>query len=315
MKPSSNVSKSMIVPSRWKITYTEATDNIFMEIMGFNFGDLRMRYIGCRTIRFKHKHQWPDVCWILLTWEKSSKLAWNRLHQLQDQLNKNKVRQGLETFGELLMQIREELHEDLDSEHDKIWNGTCSVKLKLLKTFPQFLPMHGPRIRIYHSGINKLCTNFNRRHTRQQCRSQKTPWMEYVRNFMFSNKGIWEDYYGKWWDIVDTEYPGYFDEKLDNQRDEERQTKAPKTRFAEIQHQPQQSLAKQRPTDQHGNYTKINPQTSMPHEMKSNSWNSELWQTERNDTPTCNRPNTHRCKKIILITNRNKHGLNNKWTI
>ena len=29
---------------------------------------------------------------------------------------------------------------------------------------------------------------------------------------MYKYKEIGEEYYGKWWDIVDTEYPGYFDE-------------------------------------------------------------------------------------------------------
>ena len=54
---------------------------------------------------------------------------------------------------------------------------------------------------------------------------------------MYKYKEIGEDYYGKWWDIVDTEYPGYFDEPSTAEeehppRSSEGQTKSTNTHVA-----------------------------------------------------------------------------------
>ena len=70
--------------------------------------------------------------------------------------------------------------------------------------------------------------------------------MEYVRDFMYKNKEIGEDYYDKWWDIMDSEYPCYFDEKPDNLEDEAKQTEIQQTCFAEPWKQPQQQPRLQR---------------------------------------------------------------------
>lgn len=88
--------------------------------------------------------------------------------------------------------------------------GTFSVKMKLHKDIPQFLPMHGKKIRIYYRNMTKLCTNCFGKHTRKQFRNQKIPWITYVRDFTEQNEHLDESYYGKWWKIVDEEYPGYF---------------------------------------------------------------------------------------------------------
>ena len=112
-------------------------------------------------------------------------------------------------WAPIYKKIREDIHDD--PERDRIGNRTYSVKMKLLRPIPQFLPMHGRCIRIYYSGIDKLCTNCYGIHTRCQCRNQKHQWIKYVIDFMYKNKEIPEEYYGKWWDIVDSDYPGYFD--------------------------------------------------------------------------------------------------------
>ena len=59
------------------------------------------------------------------------------------------------------------------------------------------------------------------------------PWIEYVRDFMFRYKEIGENYYGKWWDIVDTEYPEYFEEDDMPRGEVTQSTNVPKTCFAE----------------------------------------------------------------------------------
>ena len=89
--------------------------------------------------------------------------------------------------------------------------------MKLRKDIPQFLPMHGRKIRIYFKNMNKLCTNCYGSHSRRQCTNERVPWVTYVRDFMKNNPEINEHYYGKWWDIVDQEFPGYFDQPNETQ--------------------------------------------------------------------------------------------------
>ena len=260
-------------PFKGTITFNEAVDSIFTEIMGFQFADLysvRMRFSGCPTVRFKLKTQTnvDDLigveffnlerrapgsnnvdyisCKILGIRGMQSvphydgsenDVRWIKVEGCEYQLTEDEIKQGLAPYGELLTPIREDIHDDSDSERDKIGNGTYSVKMKLTRQIPQFLPMHSRRIRIYYSGINKLCTNCYGRHTRRQCRNQKRPWIEYVRDFMFENDELPEEYYGKWWDIVDNEFPGYF-EVAPQTTSDENQTDSSNTRFAEQRKDP-----------------------------------------------------------------------------
>ena len=80
-------------------------------------------------------------------------MRWVKIEGCEYQLTKEQIRQGLKPFGELLTPIREDICEDSDSERDRVGNGTNSVKMKLFGPIPQFLPMHGRRIRIYHSAL------------------------------------------------------------------------------------------------------------------------------------------------------------------
>ena len=230
-------------PFKGTITFNEAVDAIFIGIMGFQFTDLysvRMRYSGCPIIKLKLKNptniddlrgveyfnleRGPDLisCKILGIRGMQSvphydgsenDIRWVKIEGTEYLLTEEEIRQGLEPFGELLTPIREDIYEDSDSERDRVGNGTYSVKMKLTVPIPQFLPMHGRRIRVYHSGITKLCTNCYGRHTRRQCRNTKRQWIEYVRDFMMDNDTLGEEYYGKWWEIVDQEYPEYFEQQ------------------------------------------------------------------------------------------------------
>ena len=236
-------------PFKGTITFREATDVMFTRVMGFEYGELysvRMRYSGCPTVRFKLKQQIniddlisvehfnierraPNSeeidyisCKILGIRGMSSvphydgtenDIRWVKIEGTEYLLTEAEIRAGLEPFGELLTPIREDIHDDSDDERGLIGNGTYSVKMRLQKPIPQFLPLCSRRIRIYHNGITKLCSNCYGRHTRRQCRNQKRQWIEYVRDFMLEHENLQEEYYGKWWDIIDTEYPGYFDQK------------------------------------------------------------------------------------------------------
>ena len=235
-------------PFRGTITFKEATETIFTQIMGFDLSDLyslRMRYSGCPLIKFKLKQQIniddlisvqnfnlerkaPNSvdtdfisCKIMgIRTTKSvphydgseNDVRWVKIEGSEYLLTEEQLKQGLQPFGTILTNIREDIYEDSDSERDlRVGNGTYSVKMKLERPIPQFLPMHGRKIRIYHAGITKLCTNCFGRHTRRQCRQQKTSWTTYVRDFMMEHPNLEEDYYGKWWEVIDQEFPGYFE--------------------------------------------------------------------------------------------------------
>ena len=92
---------------------------------------------------------------------------------------------------------------DHDSEDD-VTNrtGIYSINMKLDMDVPQLLPMSGRQIKIYHRGIQKLCTNCFGKHTRRMCQSRKVPWIEYVCRFKAENHEIPEELYGKWVEIL-----------------------------------------------------------------------------------------------------------------
>ena len=271
-------------PFKGSLTFEEARVTIFHEILGFEINALysmRMEYSGCPVIKFKLKQQTniDDLvnveyfnlerraetservdyiqCRVLGIRRSQTvphydgsenDVRWVKIEGCNHQLTEDEIKEGLVPFGELLTPIREDIYADSDSERDIVGNGTYSVKMKLESPIPQFLPMHGKRIRVYHSGITKLCTNCFGKHTRRQCKNNKVPWIVYVRDFMKMNAELGENYYGKWWDIVDNEFPGYFElqEEINDQPNTTRQEEpqllsSQHTRFAEKRADPQKT--------------------------------------------------------------------------
>ena len=234
-------------PFKGTITFTEAKYTVFMRILGFESAllySIRNSFSEVPVVRFKLKQQInmddlrsmeffdlerksangrTDVigCRILGISRGmqsvpnydgvGSDTRWVKIEGTDYTLNNDQIMKWLEQYGEAQSYLSEDIHVDSDSEADKVGNGTYSVKMKLKKDIPQFLPMHGKKIRIYYRNMTKLCTNCFGQHQRRQCRNQKVPWVTYVRDFMSKNEDLDESYYGKWWEIVDTEFPGYFE--------------------------------------------------------------------------------------------------------
>ena len=146
-------------------------------------------------------------------------IRWVKIEGCEYTLEDSQILDWLKLYGDPVSPICEDIHEDSDSEAEPIGNGTYSVKMKLDKDIPQFLPMYGRRIRVYYKGINKLCTQCFGSHTRRQCQNAKVPWIHYVRDYMSNNKNVGEMLFGKWWDIIDKEFPGYFDALEDKCQD------------------------------------------------------------------------------------------------
>ena len=73
----------------------------------------------------------------------------------------------LKLYGEILSPLSEKLHPD-STQEAPVGNGIYTVKMKLRKPIPQYLPVFGRKIRIDYLGINKSCYNCYGNHTRQK---------------------------------------------------------------------------------------------------------------------------------------------------
>ena len=112
----------------------------------------------------------------------------------------------LNLYGEVTSKLEEDCFRDATNTTTTGNNrtGNYSVTMKLHSNIPQLLPMCGRRIKMYHSGIVKLCTQCFGPHKKQVCpNKEKIPWTAYVRHFIESNPEIPKDYYGKWTDIIE----------------------------------------------------------------------------------------------------------------
>ena len=75
--------------------------------------------------------------------------------------------------------------------------------MKLERDMPQLIPMHGKRIRLYYRGIIKRCTNCFGTHQRKDCKEEKVPWINYVKEFIANFPEIPKESYGRWANIID----------------------------------------------------------------------------------------------------------------
>ena len=114
----------------------------------------------------------------------------------------------LSNYGLLVTPITEEMHRESDEESEEdeeeleqppLGTGNLCVKMKLDRSIPQFLPIMGRKIEIYYRGVEFICTRcYNHGHKRNDCQTERTDWMEYVKNFIENNENIEPELYGKW---------------------------------------------------------------------------------------------------------------------
>ena len=218
-------------PFKGTITFKEAKLTIFEGKLGYDrslLHSIRTSFNGCPVIKFKLNQQ-IDIddlvgiehfnfnrsypvgketrtdtiqCRILgirsmqsVTHSDSpgSDVRWVKIEGCEYTLEDQQIIDWLKLYGDPISSICEDIHEDSDSDGEPIGNGTYSVKMKLIKDIPQFLPMYGRRIRIYYKGITKLCTKCFGTHARRQCGKEKVPWINYVRDYMKNNESIEEN--------------------------------------------------------------------------------------------------------------------------
>ena len=130
-----------------------------------------------------------------------------KINGIESNSDIEKVKKWLALYGELLSEIKEESYHDNDPEAVHVGNGVFSVKMKIRKEIPNFLPALGLKIRINYKGCNLLCPNCYRVHPRGYCKNAKLTWIGYVHRFMQNNPTIAPEAYGRWWQITKREYP------------------------------------------------------------------------------------------------------------
>jgi hypothetical protein len=278
-------------PFKGSITLKEARDVVFRDTLGFNpnlLHSIRPIFGGIPTIRFKLKEQinmdnLSGVEYFELERKvnkdrtdsiscrimgirglqaapnydgTSNDVRWLKIENWEYAGEGERIMEWLRLYGEPLSLLGEDVLPDSDSDAGPLGNGTYSVKMKLSRDVPQFLPMHGRKIRVYFKNMNKLCTNCYGAHSRRQCTNERVPWIIYVRDFMMNNPEVPESFYGKWWEVIDKEFPGYFEDQED-QVENIRQT-------ASFLMQHETSLLNQEQSATHNNPSDINERSTGP---------------------------------------------------
>lgn len=128
------------------------------------------------------------------------------IYGLDFEIDQEKVRKWMEVFGEIL-----EFDEIMDRELPELATGDISVKMKLKRQIPCFLPMYGKRIRVAYRGMSSICSNcFAVGHFRKDCRNDRVQWLDYVKNLR--STGRFEDeLFGRWIGILRAQRPETFE--------------------------------------------------------------------------------------------------------
>lgn len=138
-----------------------------------------------------------------------SGMRWVKVEGCEFRVDKEQIVEWLSYFGEVKSEVTEDTVPDPDSEDDMEYgNGIYSVKMKIGRDLPQFMPMFGKRVRLYYRGIIKRCTNCFDPHQRKFCKNEKVLWAEYVRGFAETFPEIPRTLYGKWESMIDEETQG-----------------------------------------------------------------------------------------------------------
>ena len=159
--------------------------------------------IGCRIRGLRYR---PMMVSSLDTAPKDDGKRIVKIEGCEYRVPEEEILQWLSHYGEVTSKLEEDVFRD-EQANDGIGDGTnrtgnYSVMMKLDKPIPQLLPMCGRRVKIYHAGIQKLCTNCFGPHKKSTCQNEKVAWVQYVQTFIEENDEFKPEMYGKWIDII-----------------------------------------------------------------------------------------------------------------
>ena len=251
-------------PFKGSITVKEARRKVFQEILGFkqiDLAGLKLTYSGGPVAIFKLVAPFNiDLLESIqyFDWERSydvrgeertaimkckirgirkdqrntedyidTGLRWVKIEGSDWRIEKSKMLEWLSFFGEIRSDITEDTHEGSDDSEDDlqpVGSGDYSVRMKLERDIPQFIPMEGRRIRIYYRSITKRCTNCFQAHQRKLCQNEKVPWLNYVKRFAELYPEIPANMYGKWSSMIGTS-EGHTEKTKQSNVDQQQQTR------------------------------------------------------------------------------------------
>jgi len=115
------------------------------------------------------------------------------------------IEQWASYYGQPLSKVREVTDDDIDPDvrpdDNNVGCGNLQIDVKLKKIIPQFLPMHGYKVRVYYKDIPRVCTNcYQIGHLRKTCPNETKSWIHHVCDFISDNDNIAEEDFGYWMD-------------------------------------------------------------------------------------------------------------------
>ena len=126
-----------------------------------------------------------------------------KIEGCEHRISKDQILTWLSLYGSVESDLEEDCFVDTKETEATNRTGNYSVMMKLEYKIPQLIPMAGRRIKIYHKGIDKLCTKCFGKHRKSECRAEKKiEWIDYVANFITTNPDVPTDLYGRWTELV-----------------------------------------------------------------------------------------------------------------
>ena len=167
-------------------------------------GSIFEQTLGCKIRGIRKPNQGP----MQDTFETQTR--WVKIEGCEYRVEKAELETWMNYLGDVITEITEDrinLDEESGSDEENpgfsVGTGIYSVKMKISRDLPQFVPICGKRIRLYYRDIPKVCTQCFGKHPRKGCSAQKVPWVKYVSDFMAKYAYIPKESYGKWGKIVD----------------------------------------------------------------------------------------------------------------
>jgi len=115
------------------------------------------------------------------------------------------IEQWASYYGQPLSKVREVTDDDIDPDvqpdDSNVGCGNLQIDVKLRKIIPQFLPMHGYKVRVYYRDIPRVCTNcYQTGHLRKMCPNETKSWIHHICDFISGDDNIAEEDFGYWMD-------------------------------------------------------------------------------------------------------------------
>ena len=126
-----------------------------------------------------------------------------KIEGCEHRIPKEQILAWLTLYGTVESDLEEDYFVDTKETEATNRTGNYSVLMTLDYKIPQLIPMAGRRIKIYHRGIDKLCTKCFGKHRKSECKAEnKIEWIDYVAKFISDNSGVPAEMFGRWYELV-----------------------------------------------------------------------------------------------------------------